>query len=210
MHLKSDSWTPKPGKTCGPPRCFRGSQNTHAEGVRVSQLRKRTQERKIGVWFFGVDPWNQSVCLQKRTNCVGPPTVFGGPQNTHAEDVRVSQLRKRMPERKIGVRFVGVDPLESDGLPPKTVKFCGPLLLFPRAAKHSRRGREGFPAEKTDAGTQNWSPVFSGSSPSNQTICLQKRSNFASPPAGFRGPQSTHAEGVRDSQLRKWSPVCKI
>ncbi len=104
----------------------------------------------------------------------------------------------------------GVHPLESDGLPPKTGKFCGPLLRFPSAAKHSRRRLEGFPAEKTDAGTQNWSPVFSGSSPSNQTIHLQKRSNFASPPAGFRGPQSTHVEGVRVSQLRKWSPVCKI
>ena len=85
-----------------PPDTCRGSQNTHAGGVRVSQLRKRTPERKIGVWFFGVDPpWNQTVCLQKRSNFAGPSAAFRGPQNTHAEGVRVSQLRKRTQERKI-------------------------------------------------------------------------------------------------------------
>ena len=94
-----------------PPDTCRGSQNTHAGGVRVSQLRKRTPERKIGVWFFGVDPpWNQTVCLQKRSNFAGPSAAFRGPQNTHAEGVRVSQLRKRAPERKIEVLFSGSSP----------------------------------------------------------------------------------------------------
>ena len=59
----------------------------------------------------------------------------------------------------------------------KRSNFCGPPHQFPRSAKHSRRGSEGFPAEKTVACMQNLSPVFSGSTSSNQTVCLQHRAN---------------------------------
>jgi hypothetical protein len=169
----------------GPPAGFRGPQNTHAEGMRVSQLRKRATTRKIGVRFFGVIPLKSDDWPPKTVNICGPPRRFRGPQNTHAEGVRVSQRRKRTTARKIGVRFVGVDPLESDSLTPKPVKFCGALLLFPRPAKHSRRGHEGFPAEKKGRRNAKLKSCFRGRPREIrqfQTVCLQKRSNLCGPP----------------------------
>ncbi len=82
---------------------------------------------KTGVGAAGCVEHTDRVQLQWHCKGVDENSVaFRGPQNTHAEDVRVSQLRKRTPKRKIGVRFFGDDPLESDGFPAKTVKFCGP------------------------------------------------------------------------------------
>ena len=89
-------------------------------------------------------------------------------------------------------------------------KFCRPLRRFPRSAKHSRRGREGFPAQKTGAGTQNWSPDFRGQPPGISRFTSKNCHISAGPPAGLRGPQSTHAEGVSVSPLRKRPPACPM
>jgi hypothetical protein len=153
---------PKTDKLCGSPHQFPRTANTHAEDVRVSQLRKRTQERKIGVRFFGDDPLESDGFPAKTVKFCGPPRRFPRTAKYSRRgsegfpgDITVVSLQNWSP-------VLWGQPLESGSLPPKTDKLCGPPRHCPRAAKHSCRSREGFPAEKTGTGTQNWSPVFRG------------------------------------------------
>ncbi len=67
-------------------------------------------------------------------------------------------------------------------LSPKPGKTCGPPRCFPRVAKHSRRGREGFPAEKTDTGTQNLSLVFRGPPPGIRRFASKNGQILRAPP----------------------------
>ena len=92
----------------------------------------------------------------------------------------------------------------------KLSNFCGPPRRVPRAAAHSRRGRERFPAEKKASCVQNVSPVFRGHPPEIRQFASKTGQNSRSPPAAFRGSQNTHAEGVRVSQLRKRTQERKI
>ena len=125
----------------------------------------------------------QTVYLQKRSNLCGPPRQF--PRS--AKHSR--RGREGFPAEKTGAGvpnlrpvFFGVIPLKSDGLPPTPGKTRGPPRYFPRVAKHSRRGREGFPAEKTDAGTQNWSLVFRGRPPGTRRFASKNGQILRAPP----------------------------
>ena len=94
-----------------------------------------------------------------------------------------------------------VNSLKSGGLPPKQEKNCGPPCLFPSTAKHSCRGRQGFPAvavarfcfcknnkrtidRKTGIGVQSQSPVF-GVEPLKSGGLPPKPKKFCGPPRLF-------------------------
>ena len=88
---------------------------------------------------------------QKRANFFGRRLAFLERQTTHAG---------------------GVSVLRNSAGPPRRV---------PRAAAHSRRGRERFPAEKKASCVQNVSPVFRGHTPEIRQFGSKTGQNSRSP-----------------------------
>jgi len=88
------------------------------------------------------------------------PCLFPTPENTYAVGHECFQAEKTGIGAQNQKPVCGVNSLKSGGLSPKLGKVCGSPRLFPRAAKHSCRGRKGFPAEKTGICELNVRRVF--------------------------------------------------